>query len=246
MPPRAVLMRNASGFIDASARRVDHPARRRIERHVQRHDVRTLEQCLERHRQHAGLAIEIVVVPDVVRDDARAKRAAEARDLLADVAAADDADGGRGNLPPAGDDASAGGEIARERHHAAAERDHETDRELGDRLPIDAWRPPHRDAVTPRGIEIDHVETDAVLADEAQLRQRAQTRASSSTSRPVIARLCPRRNSHERVAGQDRRPRVVEARARISLEQLLPEDRVSRERSGGDGDGIRVGGHGFG
>ena len=193
---------------------------------MQGHDVRTLEQCLQRQRKHSGLAIEIVVVPDVVRDDARAKRARERGDLLANLPAADDADGGRGNLPPADVTPRAGREIASQRHHAAAERDHETDRELGDRLPIDAWSPPHRNTVTPGGIEVDHVETDAVLTDDAQFWQRGKRGGVEHVEAGNRAAVSSKK-FHERVAGQDRRPRIVEARARKSLEQLRPEDRIS-------------------
>ena len=61
-----------------------------------------VEQRVERHRRDAGVAIELVVGADVVREHRRAERAAQPRDRLADVAAADDADDGGGELAAAG------------------------------------------------------------------------------------------------------------------------------------------------
>src|SRR4029078_917671 len=66
--------------------------------------------------------------------------------------------------------------VAGERYDAAAQRDDEADRQLRDCLTVHARRPSHADAVTARRVEIDHVEADAGLADDPQLRQRLEQR----------------------------------------------------------------------
>src|SRR4051794_39304132 len=143
---------------------------------MKRDDVRAPEQRVESHRRDRRLCIEDIVRTDVVSENRRAERARDARDLLADVAAANDADGRGGDLPAAAMLPTAGREILSERHDASAERDHEADRELGDRLTVDAWRPPNNHPKPPRRVEIDHVEADAVLADDAQAGQRTEYR----------------------------------------------------------------------
>src|SRR5262249_19822424 len=70
-----------------------------IERNVNRKEVRFLKQRIETDGGHAGFSKEIVVRQDVVSDDTRAERTGKARDRLADIAAAKDADRGRRELP---------------------------------------------------------------------------------------------------------------------------------------------------
>src|SRR6516162_9011022 len=142
-------------------------------------------------------------------DHRRAERSGDARDLLSDMAAADDADGGRRNLAAASMPPFAAGEFARERNDASTEGDHETDRQLRDGLPVDTWRPSNRDAVTARRAEIDHVEPDAVLADDAEVRQRAEyvgVEHVEARDRMAVSA----EEVHEGVAGQNRRSNVVE------------------------------------
>jgi hypothetical protein len=64
--------------------------------------------------------------------------------------------------------------FASQRRQPTAEHDHERDRQLRHRLRIDAGRVPNRHAVTSRCREIDHVEADAVLAHQLQVRQRRE------------------------------------------------------------------------
>src|SRR5689334_458120 len=121
-------------------------------------DVGLAEQDVERNGSHRVLAVELRVVDDVVREDGGAEGAAQPRDGLADVTATDDADGRRGQLSSAAASPASLAQVRGERNEPAAERDHEGNRELSDRLAVHAWRPSHADAATPRRIEIDHVE----------------------------------------------------------------------------------------
>src|SRR5260370_36382731 len=99
------------------------------------------QQRVERDGRHAELAVERVVVTDVVREDARAESRAQTRHVLADAATPNDADRRRRELPSAWLTPGALAHLARERHDAATEREHETDRELRDRLTVHARRP---------------------------------------------------------------------------------------------------------
>ena len=90
-------------------------------------------------------------------------------------------------------------------------RDHERDRQLGDRLTVHAGRPAHGDAVAARGVEVDHVEADAVLADQAQLRHGAKHRVAQDVEPGDRARV-PAKKRHQLVAGEDA-VGVVEPRA---------------------------------
>ena len=69
----------------------NQPSRGRIERNVHGHDIRLLEQRAERYRLHAVLPVEFVVRANVVREDGGAERTTQSSDLLADVAASQDA-----------------------------------------------------------------------------------------------------------------------------------------------------------
>src|SRR5713101_4279889 len=62
----------------------------------------------------------------------------------------------------------------RERKDAPTERDHQADCQLRDGLAIHSWRPPDCDAVSACGVEIDHVQPDAVLAHKPQLGHRLE------------------------------------------------------------------------
>ena len=85
--PRAVLTSSAVGFIRANASRADQVPRVLGERAVQRHEVRALEQLVERHAARAR-AVEHL--------HAEALRAP--RDRLADAPEADDAERRAGHL----------------------------------------------------------------------------------------------------------------------------------------------------
>ena len=61
--------------------------------------------------------------------------------------------------------------------HLAQQRDHERQRELGDRAPVDARRPAEADAAPGHGREVEHVGADAVLADHLELGEGGEHRA---------------------------------------------------------------------
>src|SRR5919197_2086054 len=105
---------------------------------------------LSRDCHNAVGTVEMVVRHDVVREHGRSERAANARDLLTDVAAPHDAHGRGGELTPDRLPPNTLADLTRKRHELSRERDHHRDRKLGDGLTIDARRPPDRDAMSPR------------------------------------------------------------------------------------------------
>ena len=118
---------------------------------------------------------------------------------------------------------------------AAPEHEHERNRELGDRLTVDAAGPPHRDATARGGGQIDHVEAHAVFAHDAKLRHCREHRLVEhleSGDRHLVAPQEP----DEVVAGKRTAGRVVDG-VRVARFELAPQGRVFGEGVGGDGDG---------
>ncbi len=188
-------------------------------------DVGLGEQHISGHGPHTGVSIEFVVRPDVVREDVGAECAAEARDLLADMTAAENADGRRRELAPDRLVPLPLTDAERERHDPAAQGDHQAQRQLGDRLPVDAGCPPDADAVAPRGVDVDHVEAHAVLADDAQVghgtKQTFIECLESGDRLGVAEEEVDERGACGRMAG------LVEPHAWVSLDQFGAQPSVS-------------------
>ena len=176
MPPRAVLMRNAS----ASSKR--SRARRSARGSTHRAGCAP-RRCRSRGAAGRARGLDVVRAIEIAvgrRCRGRARVEPNARQRRATVCptwpqptmpiVADEICRRRGRSP------HAAAQIGGQRNEAAAERDHERDRELGDRLPVHAGRPAHDDSVSACGVEVDHVETDAVLAHEPKLGHGAEHR----------------------------------------------------------------------
>jgi hypothetical protein len=117
----------------------------------------------------------------------------------------------------------------RQRHEAAAQRDHERDRQLGDGLAVHAGRPPQGDTIPARGRQIDHVEADAVLADDAQLRDRREDRGVQDLQAGDRALVSTQQRDEVVVAHQGQ-PGFVEGDMWVTSQELAPQRWILRER----------------
>ena len=179
-------------------------------------------------------AVELVVRHDVVREHGRSERAADARDLLPDLSAPQNADNRGGKLTSSRLPPDAFANLTRERHQLSRERNHHQNRELGDGLPVHARSPSNRDAMPPRRVEIDRVEPDAVLAHHAHLGHRAEDRRverlESGDGFLVAAEEVDQLAARQDAIGE------IEPRAGIPLQELGAQRRVARKRARGHGN----------
>src|SRR5204863_7786367 len=104
-------------------------------------EVGLAEKHVERYRFYARAAIELVVHADVVSQHRRSESRTQPRDRLSHSAAAEDADGRRRELSPAGLTPGAVADHERGRHNPATQREHEGDGQLSDGLAVDARSP---------------------------------------------------------------------------------------------------------
>ena len=152
--------------------RAEHVAGGRVERHVQRHDVGGTQQLGEQHEADSEGVLRVLgQTGDVVVDDVHVERGGPPRDLLADGAEADDAEGlalqlvgtVRREIPHA---PLAGHHVAVVPGELAVDREHQHQGVLGHRHRVGAAVVGHRH---PRPLRRRHVEP--VVAGTDQLHQ---------------------------------------------------------------------------
>src|SRR5215217_697014 len=144
----------------------DQAARLRRERAVQGHEVRALEQFVERHSTAATRGQELA--PESLEPTA---------DRLADAAVADDPDGRPVQVTPEhqarlprGPPAGANERLALRQPARYAE--HQREREIGRRVREHAGRVAHRDAAGAGRVQVHVVHAHGVVRDCAQVRRR--------------------------------------------------------------------------
>ena len=124
------------------------------------------------------------------------ERLQQPHDLLADMAAAVDADGAAGEEQAVLDARPlAGAHREVERHHVAQPHQHEAERELRDRQPVGAPGVAELHAVALQRREIDGLAAGAVFADDLEIRQRRERALVDRLEADDGARRSPCRNA---------------------------------------------------
>src|ERR1700682_3766029 len=150
------------------------------------------------------------------------------------MAAADNADGLACELPPRHLTPAATLHFARTDRGSMQEVDGRGHNELGDGSPVDAARPAEENAAPLHGPEIDHVETDTILAHDLQLRKGLKKRRIEWLERRDGALVMPQ--ECDQLVASQRTAVVVERDARVSRQQLGAKNGMPREGARCAGD----------
>ena len=203
-----------------------------VERHVQGDHVRRPEKGLQPHRLHVVAGVEFREVQDVVGKDAASEGAQQGRQVLADMAAADDADGPVGKLPADGLAPGAGAHLGVDHGHVAQQGDGKAYDQFGHGPPVAAAGPAEPEAVTGHGPGVDGIQPDAVFGHHLEPGQGGENGVVHAFQ-PDDDPFAPREEGEQPVAGKDH-PLVVEGDIVVARQQFGAQHRVARKRARGD------------
>ena len=164
----------------------DRSSRRFVQRQVERDEVGTRENVVERGGLDTELAKALLGDVRVVADDFHLQAERPTRDLLADAAEAEHAEGLVGELHAAVPRAfpAALAERRVRLRDVARQRDEEADRVLGGRDDIRLGRVRNHDAASRCGVDVHIVDTDARASDHLENRRLREDLSRHLRGRP--------------------------------------------------------------